>query len=58
VIGQNDNADPDPQTEDARNPDAHEETVFVADEKPQRDAGEEADECADEKRVVDFVKHG
>ncbi len=36
--------DPNPETENARNPKANEEAVILAHEKPERDAGQKADE--------------
>jgi hypothetical protein len=57
VVGKNHNADSDPKAEDTGHPDANEEAIFVTYEKPQGDAGEEADKCPDEERVVNFVKH-
>ena len=54
---ENDHAYSHPKTENARYPQADEEAVFVTLQKPQRDAGEEADKCPDQEGVIDFVKH-
>ena len=56
-MGENDHSHSDPKAEDARHPDSNEEPVFMADEEPEGNARQKADECSDEKWVVDFMKH-
>jgi hypothetical protein len=50
-------ADTAPEREDGGHPDAHEKAVVVIDEEPKRHARDEAEKCANQEWVVDFVKH-
>lgn len=55
---EDDHSHPHPETEDARDPNPYEEAIIMTHEKPKGNARDEADERADEERIVDSMKHG
>ena len=55
---ENDHSHPHPKTEDAGDPNPYEQAIFMTHKKPKGNACDEADERAEEERVVDFMKHG
>lgn len=51
------NANANPERKNAWYPDANKQAVVPVNEKPERDAENEARECGDEERVIDLCEH-